>query len=304
MVSESEKYWIEALQAILFIILPGLPTIQLGNCFLKVIFKSAWSSGFRYNISAVCGQNIFERRTTSNYRARLIDLSPHELEEEKKQGYASGQFWGRLLVILINLYLVTARFAAYVHRLRTTMPGPYHTAIYIATTGFDHRLGWVAFGGMISTFIALLRHLVNVEWSINPNLHLPRRSTFDWKMETWLEMFAAAIRQSMLMRLTNRISLSTLGSRILDFEVGRYIITISSLFLLFCIQYRVPLMSGIQRRSSGIRRLLLATFMFSSTLYVVTVAFLQIFTDVEEVADIKLGWVFGWNYLWAVPEPS
>jgi hypothetical protein len=44
--------------------------------------------------------------------------------------------------------------------------------------------------------------------------------------------------------------------------------------------------------------------MIGSALYIAAVAFLQIFTDVEEIADIKLGWVFGWNYLWAVPEPN
>ncbi|MCJ1393283.1 hypothetical protein MMC18_006155, partial [Xylographa bjoerkii] len=303
LVSESERYWIEALQVIMFIILPGLPTIQLVNSFFKVVFKSAWSSGFRYNISALCGQYVFERRTTSNYRARLVYVSLPEVEVEE-QDYSSGQFWGRTLAISANFYLVTARFAAYVRRLRTTMPGEDHTAIYISATGMDHRIGWVAFGGMVSTLVTLLRHVMNVEWSTNPCLHLRQRSTFDWKMEIWLEIVAAAIGQSMLMRLTNRISTSTLRSRIIDVDIGGYLVTTATLLVLFCIQYRVPLMAGIQRRSSGVRRILRGLFVTGSALYIATVAFLQIFTDVEEIADIKLGWVFGWNYLWTVPEPN
>ncbi|MCJ1476440.1 hypothetical protein MMC13_005106 [Lambiella insularis] len=303
LVSESERYWIEALQVILFIILPGLPTVQLVNSFIKVLFKSTWSSGLRYNVSALCGQYIFERRTTSSYRARLIHISLPELEAEE-QDYSSGQFWGRTLAILANLYLVTARFAAYIRRLRTTLPGEDHTAIYISASGMDHRIGWVAFGGMVSTLITLLRHSVNVEWSTNPHIHVPRRSTFDWKMEIWLEIVAAAIGQSMLMRLTNRISTSTLRSRILDVDIGGYVVTILTLLVLFCIQYRIPLMAGMQRRSSGIRRILLGLFMVCSALYIATVAFLQVFADVDEIADIKLGWVFGWNYLWTVPEPN
>jgi hypothetical protein len=303
MVSESEGYWIETIQVIIFIIFPTLPTIQLLNSLLKITFKSAWPSGFRYNVSALCGQYIFERRDRSNYRARLIDISTHELETDK-HGYWNGHFWGRIAAISVNLYLGTARFAAYVRRLRSVIPGEGHTAIYIAATGFDHRLGWVAFGGMVSTVLTLLRHTVNVEWSLNPNLHLPRRSNFDWKMEIWLEIIAAAIGQSMLMRLTNRSSTSTLRSRIFNLDSGRYITTASTFLVLIGIQYREPIMAAMRRRSSGLRRILLALFMLVSALYIVTVAFLQAFTDVEEIADIKLGWVFGWNYLWRVPEPN
>jgi hypothetical protein len=49
------------------------------------------------------GRCIFERRTTSNYLVRLIDLSLQELEEGK-QVYSSGQFWGRILAISASLY--------------------------------------------------------------------------------------------------------------------------------------------------------------------------------------------------------
>jgi hypothetical protein len=248
-VSESEGNWIEAVQVIIFIILPTLPTIQLVNSFLKVILKSAWSAGFRYNISALCGQQLFERRETSKYRSRLIDLSTNELKSEK-QSYRSAQFWGRFGAILVNFYLVTARFAAYVRRLRSTIPGAGHTAIYLAATGFDHRLGWVSFGGLISTVITLLRHIVNVEWSMAPNLHLPRRSTFDWKMEVWLEIIAAALGQSMLMRLTNRMTAGILWSRIFSFDSGRYVATVFTLLALLCVLYREPILAGIRRRSS------------------------------------------------------
>ncbi|KAH8748496.1 hypothetical protein F5882DRAFT_422089 [Hyaloscypha sp. PMI_1271] len=301
MVSESGGYWIEAVQVLAFIFLPTLPIIQLVNSILKVFFKSSWTVGIRYNVSATCGQYIFERRTASHYRARLIDLSTHELEMTKLS-YLSGQFWGRIFAILPNLYLVTARFAAYICRLRATIPG--HSAIYISATGFDHRLGWVALGGLVSTLLTLLRHAVNVEWSVNPNLHLPRRSTFDWKMEIWLEIIAAAIGQSMLIRLTNRITSSTLRSRIFDLDAGRYITTISALLVLFAIQYRVPLMASLRTRSSGLRRVFFVAFVLVSASYVVLVAFLQVFTEVEEIADLNLGWRFGWNYNWRVPDPS
>jgi hypothetical protein len=300
-VSESGGYWIEAVQVLAFIFLPTLPIIQLVNSILKVFFKSSWTVGIRYNVSAICGQYIFERRTASHYRARLIDLSTHELEMTKLS-YLSGQFWGRILAILPNLYLVTARFAAYICRLRATIPG--HSAIYISATGFDHRLGWVALGGLVSTLLTLLRHAVNVEWSVNPNLHLPRSSTFDWKMEIWLEIIAAAIGQSMLIRLTNRITSSTLRSRIFNLDAGRYITTISALLVLFVIQYRVPLMASLRRRSSGLRRVFFVAFVLVSASYVVLVAFLQVFTEVEEIADLNLGWRFGWNYNWRVPDPS
>jgi hypothetical protein len=303
MTSESERYIVEFLQVVSFVVLPGLPTVQLVNNILKVLFRSAGSTGLRYNVSAICGQYVFERRTTSTYRARLVDLSIHELEK-KDHSYWSFRFLGKLSVILPNLYLVTARVAAYFRRLRTTLPGPGHTAIYIAATGMDHRLGWVAFGGMISTVVTLLRHAVNVEWLINPNLHLPRRSAFDWKMEIWLEIVAAAIGQSMLMRTTGRISSYTLFSRLLDSLSERYIITALTFLSMFCIQYRHPLSAGLRRRSSGVRTVLKVAFMVLTATYIATVAFLQIFVDIEELADLRLGWVFGWNYLWRVPEPS
>jgi hypothetical protein len=156
----------------------------------------------------------------------------------------------------------------------------------------------------VSTLVTLMRHAVNVEWNLNLNMHLPRRSTFDWKLEIWLEIIAAAIGQSILMRLTNRIIPSTLWSRIFNFDSGRYITTASTLLALVGIQYRDPITAAMRRRSSGLRRLLLALFMIVSALYIATVAFLQVFTDVEEIADIKLGWVFGWNDLWRIPEPN
>lgn len=163
----------------------------------------------------------------------------------------------------------------YVRRLWTTLPGENYTAIYIAATGLDHRLGWVAFRGMVSIFITLLRHVINVDWSSNPNLHLPRRSTFDWKMEILLEIVAAAIGQSTRSMLMRRISTSTLIT-VHNFGLRNWKLrdNYSTLLVLLCIQYRVPLMAGMQRRSSGIRRILLGTFMIGSALYIATVAFL------------------------------
>lgn len=301
--SKSERYIHEFLQFVAFMLLPGLPVVQLVNKLVQVVFRTAGPGNFRYHASGVCGEYVFERRDTSTYKERLVDLSIHELEQ-RNGSYCSCQFLGRLVAILINLGLVAARVAAYIRRLRTMLPGPGHHDFYIAATGLDHRLGWVAIGGMASTLVTLLRHLLNVEWSIDPNLHMPRRSNFDWKLEVWLEIMAAAVAQNMLLKLTNRITAHTFLNRFWRTLDGKYLFTALAFISAYCLQYRHALWNRLQSRSTGLRKTLKIACMVFTAVYIALVAFVQVFADVEELADLRLGWTFEWNYLWKAPDPS
>lgn len=315
MVSQSRSYRVEALEVVLFVFLPALPAVQLINSFLRVTlgsaFGSPWSSGFSYGISGICGQFLLRHTAGQSYRLRIIDVPVSGLVQ-RRESYFSAQFLGRLLAIGFTLLQVMARFVAYVKRIRTPILGPhdYHpTTIYIAATGMDHRLGWIAFGGMVSTTITLVRHLVNVEWTLHPALQLPRPgpAPTSWKAELWLEIVAAAAVHTILLRLTNRVNPIDIAFRVLDFHTGWYLIGTVATVLLILVEFQRPLVGTIlatRRRRRNMLKVLTVFLLLLTAVYIGILAFIQLFADVDEVADIRLGWEFGWNYLWAVPDPN
>jgi len=169
------------------------------------------------------------------------------------------------------------------------------TVTYVACVGLDHRLGWVAFGGMISTVITLVLHLLNRKWTYRP----PPLASLDLhqELEILFEISAAALFQELLIMITGRITPAILLTRLLGQHAHFVYIAVGLLGLLLT-NYRRPIALAFSNPMSRLRKLTFHLGVGMVVLYCACVAFLQVFVDVEEIADISLGWVYPWSYRW------
>jgi len=291
----------ETIQLLAFALFPALPVVQFVNNALKAIFLilTGTAGNLQYFLAATCGKYVFEVSQASGqnpFRARLIHVPFQDLSSETYP-YLDGRWLGRFLLIFANLTPVTLSLVNYFQRLCIRAG----EATYVGSVGLDHRLGWVAFGGMFSTVGTLMLHLVNPKWSYNP----PPLATVDPDRElgVFLEIMAAAWCQELLILITGRITPVILLQRLLGQHAKLVFVTVALIGLLF-INYQRHIAIVFSNPASRLRKSSLFGSVVLLVLYCSAIAFLQLFVDVEEIADIRMGWVYPWNYRWQMPNPS
>lgn len=167
----------------------------------------------------------------------------------------------------------------------------------MSAIGLDHRLGWVAFGGLVSMLKTLVAYL-NVEWDLDPGFNRHSLESA-WKAEIMLEIGAAAVTQEILMVITGRITPFVILCRAFVQPIMFYLLIVPA-FTSILLVFRRPLSLILHRLVRIVSGWPLVTGL---SLYVAAVALVQVFVEMEEVADLKLGFVFPWNWNWQYPGP-
>jgi hypothetical protein len=63
-------------------------------------------------------------------------------------------------------------------------------------------------------------------------------------------------------------------------------------------------LAQIQHPNSWLRRITPWLVLLGAFAYALLVFVLRIFVDMEELVDLRLGFVLPWNYRWMIPGPS
>jgi hypothetical protein len=306
--SGSQRYHLEGIQVIVFLFFPFLPIIQLFTSILKLVSclvrRRAEIWNVRYLIAGLFGMRA-NCETGQKDSFCLLDIESKSLKTET-QDYTNFRYLGRLLLLLGYGVISGLSVAAYVRRLGIT----FMRAKYVGALGLDHRMGWMAIGGLTATILSLPIHAINTHWRVSPRP--PRHSasrevrdpttdtiyvgtdgsqaqdaapTSNRAVELSIETVIAALVQDQLQGITNhpstyRIFRSHLFSRFKQ--------------ILFWIIVIPPL---VMKYRKAIPRLMLPLL---GLFWLLSVAGLQLSYDIEEVKDISAGVYKPWNYRWAV----
>lgn len=122
LISESDGFIVETVQAIAFPLLPMLPVVQLIHDALKIILHvcSSKSWNTRYLVSAFCGQCIYKSKLSpgeQSFRDHIPEV-PVQMIIPKTRGSWTARRIGRFQAIVANLSTVMFTVIAYFHRLR------------------------------------------------------------------------------------------------------------------------------------------------------------------------------------------
>jgi hypothetical protein len=174
-------------------------------------------------------------------------------------------------------------------------------AIYVSVLGLDHRLGWVAFGGSTSTLVSFVLHTSNTEWTYQPcaGAAVPDVAS---NLETLMEIIGAAIVQETLIAITGRITPFVLISRILA-RHALFIFLSAAILTVILLNYRKKLALMISNPNRRLQKSLRTLFWLWIIGHVTLLALIQVFVDIDEIADLKLGWLYPWNHRWQEPSP-
>jgi hypothetical protein len=154
---------------------------------------------------------------------------------------------------------------------------------------------------MFATLVTLVLHLLNCKWSYDPAPLATVDS--DSELEVFLEIIGSAVCQEFLILLTGRVTPTAVLQRLLGHYDAKVVFMVIALISVLFINYRRQIALIVSNPASRLRKFAVLGCVVLVVSYCVSIALLQVFVDVEEIANIRLGWVYPWNYRWQVPNP-
>jgi hypothetical protein len=147
--SKSDRYYLEFIELVAYLLLPVLPVIQfthnLADILVHALSGRPWGS--EYLLSALCGQIIYDMPPNNfPFRGRILDVEVQKLEASAREE-VDLRWTLRLIGIGANFFMLLCTVIPYFQRLGIR----FEAADYVATTGWDHRSGWVAFTALFSS---------------------------------------------------------------------------------------------------------------------------------------------------------
>jgi hypothetical protein len=302
--SSRSKYWIiEGAQIVALCLAPVLPVVQLAHNIVDALVHM-WSDNpweWPYLCAAICGQHIYHTAAgVEPFRGQILEVDVAHLDRGSLEE-RDGRWWWRLVGINANLCVLFLTIYPYIKRVFFYSFG---RADYVAAMGTDHRSGWVAIAALVPVVQGLILHMLNSEWRAEQRLGFDRQmDVADWKYRVALDVAVAALVQETLIRVTGRITPLALFNRNFA-EYLQYIITAILIAIPFIVSAWSVISHKFSNPNSWLRRITPWLVLLSAFAYAVLVFVLQIFVDMEELADLRLGFVLPWNYRWMIPGPS
>ncbi len=303
--SRSHRYTQETIQGIAFVFFPMLPIVQLCNngiklllfavqkrlrnsdspCMVSALFgmrtgiiQSPEDTELQYGYQSTEGQDLIDHGEQS---FPLLDIDRDDLVA-KTDDFWTYRYLFSTVTLLGNMTVSGLSVAAYFRRVNQK----FKLASYVATLGFDHRVGWLAIGGCAATIMSIPIQLINRSWSVSSRATFPETSPI-WEIAN--QIAVAAFVQDQLQSITNRPSTFRVFRRYLVFRIELvffWIIVIPA----FAINYR--------------RRLPRKLLYILGFFWLVTVGVVQLVSDVLEIKHIQSGELEEYNYRWAVNDPK
>lgn len=202
--SQSEHYLSEALRLLAFCLIPILPVIQVLHNSIDIVLllleKKPWT--WSYLFAGLCGVVLYEEQTPNkrSFRAWLLEIDVINLKSAVPEP-RDVKWWGRLCLIVANIAYLIFPINSYLTRLAYH----FHGASFIAATGFDHRVGWIAFSAPVPTISTLNLHLCSRKWNLEPAADRNRK-TANWTSRLTLGIAAATVITELTIKLTGRIT--------------------------------------------------------------------------------------------------
>ncbi|KAI9652541.1 MAG: hypothetical protein M1831_006732 [Alyxoria varia] len=340
--SNSKRFVAEAIQVVAFVFFPTLPLVQLLNNVRKALLQHVRKDMPRpmlpFFTSGVYGQYVVDPgdkidrlpaadpEGTTGHRVRLGDVDRDAVVGERNRvSFRSSRWPGRLVLILVNLTLLALTVGAYIKRsefqddAECGVSSRRHILkrTSLAALGMDHRLGWLAIGGLVSTVLTLAAHINNRSWEYSPFAALTGgrdqgddlwRCYAPWEAEVILEIVTAAVAQDLQAVFAMRASLLELIWRVHFHEVGDFISEhwLLSLFVL-CLLYwarvsdRLAAFWSDPRKRRRVLQLVLYGLGGGVCLFV---AWLELLDDITELVEVGHGSIYCLNYMWKRKDPG
>ncbi|KAH7389683.1 hypothetical protein DE146DRAFT_173904 [Phaeosphaeria sp. MPI-PUGE-AT-0046c] len=299
--SASTAFLIEATRFAAFCLNPLVPTIQIAHNLVDAVVHVLSDEAFEksYLLASVCGTVLYDCGVPQgeSLRARLLEIDVIDLAPTTKARDA--KWWIRLIAIIVNIMFIIYSTLPYFLRLAYTFNG----ATYTAATGFDHRLGWVGSSALIPLLATLAVHLLNRTWVLRQGAQ-PNRNTEDWKARLALDLAAATVVLELLIMLTTRITVIQICvNRVMQDKLAIIIPALITLSIILATAW-TPLARAYRNPRRWLHKVMPWVFLILSCGYAMLVFLLQIFMDMEELADLALDFVLPWNHRWQIPNPD
>jgi hypothetical protein len=300
--SQSEYYFSEGLQLLVFCLIPLLPAIQVLHNLIDVVLLlldgEPWTRP--YLLAGMSGVVLYEEQNPNrrSFRARLLEIDVIDLEPTIPKP-RDGKWWLRLSGIFANLAILLFAIVPYFTRLAYH----FHGASFCAATGFDHRVGWIATAALVPIVATLNLHVINRDWVLGQAADRNRK-TASWMSRLTLGTAAATVILELLIMLTGRVTvIHILFDRLLKGTFQIFLPLLSTLALALVSAW-LPLSLMYSNPNRWLYKSVSWSLLGFALGYSIMVFLLQIFLDMEEYADLALDFVLPWNYRWQNPNPA
>ena len=297
--SNSHFYLAEAIQLLMFIFIPTLPTVQILR-HLSSVVEHVLLGGpfeFKYLVAAGCGVSIYEPSTAilRELHERIIDVEVAEVSLTSL-GPRDPKWLLRLTAIGFNLGILCFTIIPYFKRVNST----FLNSTYCAATGLDHRSGLVALSALLPIIMSLVFHIMNNKCALRtPGTRF--NTTHDWRIRLAFDTVLAIAVLEVIIVFMGRITPTALLERhSKDMLIKDLFILIVFLGFLGYFWTVLGIVFSRPTIKTTARWLLLALILG----YAIIVFLIHIFVDMEEYADLALNFVLPWNFRWQEPGPK
>ncbi len=292
------------IQLITYGVLPTIGAIQAAHNLVDAIIHciNGVGIGWGYLGAHLLGYQIYDQRIAIHAsRLPLLDLSLTDVISTSN-GLKDAKWYIRFIGVTINFIAFVFAALPYAVRLSYTHLG----MTYCATTGFDHRAGWLALSAFIPLTGTLGLHSMNKTWKVQNLIAQPALTSqrpWNWPWRFSVDLFGATLLLNFLINLTGRNSLiGLLGGFIQRYITLILFIVGATLFAAWCCYSALQLLFSNPDRWPS--KVVLGSALVGVIGYAISVFLWQIFLDMEEYADLALDFVFPWNYRWMQPAPG
>lgn len=299
MTSRSPKGLIEIMQVFAFLLFPALSLVQLASNLVTILLEEdSWRSRqCRYLTAAICGQYVTtEAPIHWSDRMRMSRTPRGDLEESVKP-------WNATAVMLLIPTISTLAFGAlsFTQYIERVFVKQWEEATYVSALGLDHRIGWLAFGTIVSSASSLFLQGCGADWKLSQQLRpsATRDNSIYNETDVFAEVLVAALIQDLLLHLTTRITFVKVLITLLHYNYVTFGLVLFALFL-FMYRARISMSLSNPRRSRYLKRVI-ATVVFPGICLMI--AGLQVLAEIAESLEIKADITHPWNYYWMKPDP-